>query len=259
MKLSFDKDATESKYFLDCIEYRERDFESECFENRTAEVLNWSTEDFKGQFNAMLKQEGFRQGDLLYMRLSAVDIAKIQAAEAAGFYYVETSMLPFLALRRWEKDSFKRLVWPTERVGHELIGEVEEIAQSTFKGLRFNLDPFIEEEKADRRYFRWLKNAYENGEDIQAIMYKGHVAGFSLLRDEGQGKMVWRLAGMHPEMKIAGIGMILYASTVAYCKDIGIKHIDGGFSMANTPVLNVLSGIGFSFKEPTIVLHYYVH
>lgn len=262
MKLSFDNDPTLSQRFP-CkgkryIDFRERDFESECFENRTAEILDWNVEDFAGTFREMLEEEGFKHGDFLYMRLSALDIVRVHDAEKAGFYYAETSVFPFLRMRSWEKEPYKRYIWPTERVGSELIGSVEEIAHATFRGLRFNLDPHITEEQADRRYLRWLRNAYDNGEDIQAIRFKDKVAGFALLRDEGQGKVVWRLAGMHPELKTAGIGMILYASTVAYCKDQGYKHIDGGISMSNTPVLNVLSSVGFSFKEPTIVLHYYV-
>lgn len=263
MKLSYDKDTTTVRVFPEGenathIEYRERDFESECFDNRTLEVLDWDVDDFPATFAKLIEHENLKHGDFLYLRLSAVDIAKIRSAEKAGFYYVESSVFPFLHMRGWEKEQFKRFIWPTVQVGENLIDEVEEIAHSTFKGLRFNIDPFIEEEKADKRYLQWLRNAYAGGEDIRAIMHKDKVAGFSLLRDDGNGKVLWRLAGMHPDLKTAGIGMVLYASTVAYCKDIGVKHIDGGVSMSNTPVVNVLSSVGFSFKEPTVVLHYYV-
>jgi L-amino acid N-acyltransferase YncA len=52
--------------------------------------------------------------------------------------------------------------------------------------------------------------------------------------------------------------MILYASTISWCKGEGFKRILGGFSAANLPVLNVHAALGFRFTDPTVVLHYYV-
>lgn len=263
MKLSFDVSDTQDETFFGregsgAIEYRERTFESECFHNRTAEVLDWDTESFPELFGEFIDEKGFVSGDLLYLRLPADDIGAIRAAEAAGFYFIESSIIPFLKTRHWDRHRYERYVCPMVEIDDERIGEVKEIARATFRGLRFNLDPHVGDQRADERYLRWLMNAYEGGEDICAIMHHGSVAGFSLLRHEDGGKTVFRLAGMRPDLKNAGLGMMLYASTVARCQDRGVKHVDGGISMANCPVLNVMANLGFSFRDPTIVFHYYV-
>lgn len=262
MKLSFDvSDTAETEYSASGVNgslvFRERPFEAECFGNRTAEVLDWTSTGFPALFSQFLDDEGFVSGDLLYLRLHADDIVSIQQAEAAGFYFIESSIIPFLKTRYWERDRYKRFICPLSPVEGN-IDEVEEIAMSTFRGLRFNLDPHVGDERADARYLKWLRNAYENGEDIRILKHRDSIAGFSLLRFEDESKAVFRLAGMRPDLKNAGLGMMLYASTTAYCQDQGIKHIDGGISMANTPVLNVMSNLGYAFKDPTVVLHYYV-
>lgn len=263
MKLSFDVSDTEEEKFKDpsiegYIEYRERPFESESFGNRTIEILDWEGKEFPQLFSRFLKVSGLNTGDLLYLRLAADDITGIQSAENAGFYFIESSIIPFLKLRNWNRENYKRFICPMEPVGENEINEVEEIAKSTFRGLRFNLDPHVGDARADARYLKWLRNAYDNGESIQAIKHHDRIAGFSLVRFEENHKAVFRLAGMRTDLKNAGLGMMLYASTTAFCDDRGVKHIDGGISMANCPVLNVMAGLGYSFKDPTVVMHYYV-
>jgi len=263
MKLSFDTSDTPEEIVRAAsgegsLTYRQRPFESECFENRTFEVLDWDTRDFAALFNAFLSTVQLATGDLVYLRLPADAIAAIKAAEEAGFYFIESSIVPFIKLRNWDRAKYRRFISPMQPACPSTIDEVEEIARATFRGLRFNLDPNIGDERADRRYLRWLRNAYEAGEDIQVLKHHERIAGFSLLRFDSNDTAIYRLAGMRPDLKNAGLGMMLYASTMASCQDRGVKHIDGGISMANTPVLNVMAGLGFLFRDPTIVFHYYV-
>ena len=263
MKLSFDVGSTEEVRFCDpslgsgCLTYREQPFESTCFQNRTVEILEWEVDDFPSLFSLFMCEKGFKHDDLIYLRLPANNIVGIRQAEAAGFYYIECSIIPFIRLRNWDQAKFERFIKPTESVTSDTISDVEEIAHSTFRSGRFNLDPHIGNDRADLRYLAWLRNAYENGEDIRILRHHDQVAGFSLLRFEGD-RVVYRLACNRLDLKSTGLGMMLFASTMAYCKDQGIKHIDGGISMANLPVLNTMASLGFSFKDPTVVLHYYV-
>jgi len=272
MKLSFDvSDAAEERYENDAIidgwlKFRYRPFESACFGNKSAEILEWETHDFPVLFHSFLLDKEFIVDDFCYLRLHSADIQKIKQAEAAGFYFIESSIIPYLQLKTWNREAFIRYIKPMMSVTSETFPVVEQIARSTFRGLRFNLDSNIGDERADKRYLTWLRNARDNNEDILVMEHRDRIIGFSLLRFEGTisdasprgDRVVYRLAGIHPDFKNAGLGMMLYASTVAYSQDQGAKHIDGGFSVANVPVLNIMSNLGFLYRDPTVVLHYYV-
>jgi len=264
MKLSFDVDRTEEQRYCapssenEYLIYRECPFEMACFQNTTIEILEWNVRNFPQLFSSFIKEKELAHGDFLFLRLPALDINNIKQAEAAGFYFIECSIIPYIRLRTWDREKFTRLIQPMERATPATIPAVEEISRSAFQGGRFSLDPNLDNDRADFRYLSWLRNAYENGEDIQIIRHHGEVAGFSLLRFE-QEKVVYRLAFIRTDLQNTGIGMMLFASTMAYCMDLGVKQIDGGISMANLPVLNTMTSLGFIFRDPTIVLHYYVH
>jgi len=263
MRVPFDANSANENRFTDTslgsgfLAYRECPFESMCFQNHTAEILEWDSEHFPQLFALFLENNGFKQGDLLSVRLPAHDIAAIKQAETAGFYFIESTIIPFIHLRNWNRARFERFIKPMEKVTEVTISIVEEIARSSFRDGRFNLDPNIGNNRSDYRYKMWLRNAYDAGEDIQIIKYRDQIAGFSLLRFEDD-KASYRMACIHSELKNSGLGMLLFASTMVYCMELGIKYISGGINMANLPVLNTMSNLGFSFREPSIVLHRYI-
>jgi GNAT superfamily N-acetyltransferase len=159
-------------------------------------------------------------------------------------------------VRNWDQEKFKRIIQPLENPSEKEYLLVEAIAASTFSNLRFNLDPHIDNEKANYRYLKWLRNAYQNGEDVRIIRHKGEVAGFCLFRHGADNRTVFRLAAIREDLKGSGLGLSLFASAVAYCQHLGVRQIDGGISTANTHVLNVMSMTGFVFRDPTLVFHY---
>lgn len=240
------------------IEYRQRSFESECFDNKSMELTDWDAGCLPTLFPLLLKKEGMKAGDFLYTRIPANDITRLQDATQAGFYYIETTLIPYMNLRNWNREAHRRSICTLELVDDTTLFEVEEIAESTFRGLRFNIDPNIGDDAADRRYHRWLINAYERGEELLILRHRGRAAGFSVLRRIDKDNAVFVLTGVHPDYKGSGVGLMLNASTVAYCQDTGIKHIDGGISADNTAILNVNARVGFSFRDTSIVMHYYV-
>jgi hypothetical protein len=247
-----------SKDGLGTLVYQIRDFESECFQNTTLEIMNWKTSHFTTLFNEFVQEQSLKQKDFLYMRLPAQDIFSIQSACSAGFYFVEGSIEPYLLLKNWKPNDFRQYIRPIKHADDSTIGYVEEIAKSAFRGLRFNIDPNIGNELADKRYLQWLRNAYYEGQDVNVLLKDEEVLGFSLLHHINGDETIWKLGAVSPRTKICGAGLILYASTLAYCQSRGVKTVIGGISMANVPALNVHSYLGFNFRNPTVVLHYMV-
>jgi len=242
------------------IQYALRPFESECFHNRSLEILDWQSQDFAAAFGQLCAQLDLQAGDFCWLRLPATSIKRIQAATAAGFFFVESTLVPYLQLRSWDRQRYGRYIKQLVAVDEQGFDQALAIARDSFAGLRFNLDPAIGDERAGRRYRAWLSNALARGEDVRGILHHGQLAGFSLLRwgQDAAGQVDFILGGVRPDLKGSGLGMMLYASTIAYCQDNGARCIQGGISAANIPVLNLHAALGFSFKEPTVVLHYHV-
>lgn len=242
----------------DYINYKVQLFESECFGNTTLEILDWDCADFSAAVSSLQSELDLAQGDMMYLRLAASDIYPIKDATQAGFFFVESSIVPTIKTRTWDATPFARFIQTMEQPAQHEIALVEDIAASSFSDLRFNLDPYIDNNLADLRYKKWLTNALEAGEDVRVIRHRGTIAGFCLFKHLEDGVTIFRLGAVRDDLKGSGLGFSLYASAVAHCIDKGATQIDGGISMANTPVLNVMATLGFTFKDPTIVLHYHI-
>jgi len=272
MKLSDDAKTSKELNFIDSsvadgyIVYHKQLFESNSFGNQTAEILDRTTSYFPALLRFFLTDNNFEKDNLVYMRLKSTDISKIKQAEASGFYYVESSVISSLVLRKWNCAAYSRHIKPMTSITAKNLPEVEGIACTIVRNLRFNLDLSIGNEWADARYLASLRNAWYYNEDIIALTHHDKIVGFSLLRFEGSvteaspkgEKVICRLSGLCPNVKNASLGMIIYALTVAYCQDHGVKRIKGGLSMVNLPAFNIHSNLGFLYRDPTVVLHYYI-
>lgn len=240
------------------IVYRSRPFESECFNNNSYEIISWSGTDFHDAFNQWLLLEGLKKGDFVFLRLPADDIVSAQQVSVEGFFFVECSLVPYMLLKRWKRDDYRRYISAMAPVGSDEFSQAEVIAENTFKGLRFNNDPFIGDALSDIRYLRWLQNAFSAGDPLLGLHHKGRLAAFSLLHPLEDGGVSYVLAAVHPDFKGSGMGLMLNASTIAYCQDAGYSYISGGISAANCPILNVNASMGFSFRDPSIVFHFHM-
>lgn len=241
------------------IEYEKREFESECFRNKTFEIYNWKADGkpFKELFDSFILDQNLLTGDLVYTRKAANDTKHIQEANSAGFYYIETSIEPYIETDTWERSRFADSIIETNRATDEDKAELIEIAQSMFKDLRFNLDRSINNDLANYRYSKWLNNLYENNHDIQLIKMDGKIIGFMAINHKEE-QSVWILAGIREGYHGQGLGLTLYSSALDYCINKGVKYIISGFSVSNIPVFSVYCKLGFKFKNPTVVLHYNV-
>ncbi len=238
------------------IEYENRDFESKCFKNKTLEIYNWKTErTFKELFDSYISEQSLSTGDLVYTRKAANDTKYIQEANSAGFYYVETSIEPYINTVFWDRSRFADVITNTFRANEDDKAELMEIAKGMFKDLRFSLDLSIGNDLADSRYSKWMNNLIDDNKDIQLLMDNGKIVGFMAMNHTVE-KTVWILGGTRKGYQGQGLGIALYASALDYCVKRGVKNVVTGISVSNIPVLGLYSKLGFRFGNPTVVLHY---
>lgn len=242
------------------IEYEERLFESQCFKNKTLEILDWQSEydDINALFHQFETAEKLKKGDLLFTRFDVNNAKKSKEARDCGFYFMEVSIAPFIMTKDWDEKKFVNEIFKMEKIGPDRIEEVLLIGESTLTGLRFNRDDNIGEDLARERYRNWLRNAYNSGQDVAALIFDDEIVGFMLIRYDSPTTATWILGGIKPGSKGKGYGLKTYVSALAYCKQKGIEEIHTGISVGNIPVLNLYSKLGFKFRNPEAVMHYVI-
>lgn len=193
---------------------------------------------------------------LIVSRVPLEDIEWQRALCAHRFYPVETSLQPYRELSRFEPGRrFAGLELRPVQAGE--LDRVLEIARSAFSRGRYHLDANVPRAGADERYARWIQNAVRDGDDVLVFCNEksGDVLGFYHLRDLGEGTADLSLAALAPESHGLGLGPLLYDQCLEACVQRGFSRVETHISVANTAVLNIYSGLGFSFRSPEVVLH----
>jgi ribosomal protein S18 acetylase RimI-like enzyme len=195
---------------------------------------------------------------LLVSRVAADRVAWLQALARHGFYPAETSLQPTRELKGYEPGRrFAGLRLREMRDGDREA--VLAIAGSAFSRGRYHLDENIPRAGANARYVRWIENALAEGEPLLVFEdeRKGGVLGFYHLRDLGSGCAELSLAALDPRAQGLGLGPLLYDQCLEECVARGFERVQTHISVANTAVLNIYASLGFTFREPEFVLHWW--
>ena len=195
---------------------------------------------------------------LVTCRVPAERVAWTYALSRHGFYPVETSIQPARDLSSYE---------PGRRFGGLKLREMRDedrstvlaIAGSAFSHGRFHLDENIPRAGANKRYARWIENALADG-DLVLVFEDGdrsNVLGFYHLRDLGQQTADLSLAALDPKTQGLGLGPLMYDQCLEECVARGFERVQTNISVANSAVLNIYAELGFVFRKPEFVMHWW--
>jgi hypothetical protein len=201
------------------------------------------------------------QGDRWYIvtKLPADEIARVQAAEQAGFRYVETQLRTSLRL----KVGFDVSKYPYDYVQvltEEEFSEVAHIARSTIEHDRFSRDPFIGGALSGNRYERYLRNSFEASTDqIWSVRSRrsGELLTFRSHRPVTDNEVNLLIGGVHPAHKDVGLGVISSHFCFNALRAAGFKKAVTHISASNLPILNLeVGGLNFRVTNTFVVLRY---
>lgn len=175
----------------------------------------------------------------------------VKTAGELGFRYVDLSLR---AVRTCSGLPEAGPSWAGLRVaGEQDHAAVRSMARRAFRAGRYHSDPDFPKELADLRYERWIERGLQAGEVLVLHDADGPL-GFMHLTLTGQQADL-RLAAVTPELQGCGAGAELYRAALAWARERGADRAVTKMSAANVPVLNLLSGMGFRFTDPEVVLH----
>lgn len=172
---------------------------------------------------------------------------------AAGFAFVETALLAF-ARRLSTLPPPRVAVRPAVADDHPALLA---LAGSAFSFGRYHTDARFPRELADARYRLWMHNAL-TGDPARDIVLAtgaaGQPTGFVCATLDGH-RATLALAAVDRDANPGILGPLLMVSAMHALADRGARSVQVRIAAANTAILSLYAGLGFSFPDAEAVYH----
>lgn len=246
------------------------------WETRNLGLQSFAVDDeFFGNPDDELLKESLRSAEaqngkiFAQARVAKNDFAALPVLQRYGFYFAETTLIPFSVFRKndalsrfmADKSSFAPARYSLDGLGLTIMDRrdlaqcatVKAIAAESFSDDRIHLDANCPKEIADRRFCYWVDDLLADEAVVFYLLeHLGACTGFMARKGEDL-----ILAGFAQRYIKSGLGDFLWLSVLEDMHKQGIAQTHTCISANNTPVLNLYVRLGFKFKDPSVTLHYW--
>ena len=218
------------------------------------------------------KQTELKDNFFVQLKINAEKINEAIFAQEAGFKLIEMSICPYLdlnlvtskvatddiksiySMKPKKIAGFKNYCSPVECLESLIKNQMIEISKDTFTKDRFHMDPSCDKSLADNRIAFWVElDLIKNHQNFCTYLMENKIlVGFNIWNKES---MI--LAGISQDYTGKGLGKSLYVQTILDGMSKGLEEITSSISVNNVPVLNLYSKLGFSYRKPMYILHYW--
>ncbi|MCX7846945.1 MAG: hypothetical protein N2595_02790 [bacterium] len=127
------------------------------------------------------------------------------------------------------------------------------VAEESFVADRFHVDHRCPDHLAGRRYRLWTEDLLRDKEvSFVMLVVRGSVAGFFAYKGE---HLI--LAGLSRLYAGSGLGDYFWLGVLQRIRGTGIESVHTRISVNNVPVMNLYARLGFKFRNPAMVFHYW--
>jgi len=214
--------------------------------------------------------ERIAQSNSLFVQARVVpeQFSALTAIEASGFSFVETTLDPYTVLgKNSVLQNFQENpnTFVPRRFNSSALGfinmdqnnqaaceSVKRIAAESFVKDRFHVDPRCPNHLADKRFVYWVEDLLKGDTLFQLLLYNNDVIGFMARK-----RQHLILAGFSRKYSASGLGDYLWLSVLSDMVSEGLAQAHTRISVNNIPVLNLYGRLGFKFKDPAAMFHYW--
>lgn len=194
---------------------------------------------------------------LVSTHVGGEDMSTIALLERTGFSLVDFSLMA--ATSRFKTALASSSGTALREATVEDHPSIFGIASTAFQFGRYHTDPRFPRDLANARYLQWMRNALSGSNPNNLVFVlgpPGKVVGFvdAVLCD---GTADLRLAAIDPLKNTGFAGILLYADSILAVQEHGARAVFAKIAAANTPVINVLSMLGFQFSSPRATFHWH--
>ena len=192
----------------------------------------------------------------------------LPAIETSGFSFVETTLDPYTVLgknpvlqifranpgsfvpRRFNLGAFG--FTNLDKSDQTACESIKSIAAESFIKDRFHVDPRCPNHLADARFVYWVEDLLSGDTLFQLLLYEDCIIGFMARNRE---HLI--LAGFSRKYSASGLGDYLWLSVLDNMVSDGLAQAHTRISVNNIPVLNLYVRLGFKFRDPAAMFHYW--
>ena len=220
------------------------------------------------------KKETLKENFFVQLRVKAERLEEVLNAEEVGFRFAEMVISPFLIIDYKDTELITSLRYKNESVlpkdiKKEFVNKekssvkdletslkesIIRTSKETYTADRFHMDPNCANSIADNRIGLWVeKDLFQDNQNMcTTVEYKEKLVGYIIWKESR-----FIIGGLSNQFIGKGLGKSLYIQSILDVVDNGSKEVSANISVNNIPVLNLYSRLGFSFREPTYLFHYW--
>lgn len=254
--------SKKTKYFKkrqNLIKFSFIPWDSTCLNNTTLQIEGLSFTkgiDYKAYFESFYKSLRLKKGDLIFAKVQIKETNLIRLYNDLGFYFVEESIISEINLRNIKFRKYKKVNgFLLHKVTDKNIDFAVTIAGKAFYLDRYHIDKNLDPKRASYRYECWVRNSFNNNEDIFLFKNYKETLGFFILKKEKESVVNLRLIALDPAFKGKGYGKLMYVKMLEHIINNNFKKVISQISLNNISVLNIYTSFNAKFYDPLIILH----
>lgn len=203
-----------------------------------------------------LKENSFCNAKIIYGKFLASDFKAKELLIKSGYLPCEVSFR--VTLGKLQDYTLPKLyakkktdLYPLDKAH---FSKISALAQDMFKYSRFHEDPFIPQEKADKRMEKWvldLKNQEVNC--VVSKTNKEEIISFMIFNVDYNLNVELILGGSKKGFELHS--PYFWGTVIDYLKNQGFKKISTTISAANSGVLSLYQNLGFKISETKVDYH----
>jgi GNAT superfamily N-acetyltransferase len=211
---------------------------------KTFEINFMSEDDLKIMLDKILRDQS-----LGHYTIKTDPLMSKKIFHDYGFYYCDTLLEPFCNSEHliiYSRDG----IHISESV--EDINELIKISHGLFSHGRFHRDFNINKDLANVRYDLWLEQLWRENK-IFSLNYFEKLVGFFAYSDD---RIL--LHGLGKEYQGQGLAKYFWSLACQKLFSKGYTELKSSISASNIPVVNLYSSMGFRFRKPIDVYHFFL-
>jgi dTDP-4-amino-4,6-dideoxy-D-galactose acyltransferase len=192
--------------------------------------------------------------DCLYYLADGKEMNSTGAAEKNGFHFVDLRVTMIKDLKKPEKPFIPN--WHIRRAVEDDLDLLKTTSKNVFHLSRFRADEHFDQVKADKMYEVWIENDLRlKGHDVWVIDVEGHLASFTSVAINPDGRAQLGLAGTQKEWRGKGLSLEIQRFIGEELRNRGVEELEVVTQGRNIPAQNLFQRSGYYMRSIDLWYH----
>lgn len=201
---------------------------------------------------------GLLSDEYLVAKVPASRVDLLSVFQSAGFSFAEALLLIGKNLSKISLPDHYQRIAKGLTVREANADDIDKILTAVKGGVfgndRISLDPSFSPALAANRYYNWIKSELGKNSLAYIVSHKNSDLGFSILKNNGQGRFGALFSSLFPGKVYPGFGLFAGWVNMLKAKELGGTSLAGAVSSNNLVAVRMNMSIGYEITAIQYVL-----